>query len=637
MRESLSRILMLGCTLAFLGGCTEPAPKVTNRYAVLSPREVPPYLKDSILEYTDLSGNEPFPISGYGLVTHLHGTGGSRVSTPVRAFMIKELAQHDFGGYGSGWASPEEVLASKDVAIARVDASIPPGARAGTDWCTWFDAQVSIPPESEATSLAHGDLYQCDLKINGANPSDPGNGMVAVKGQAAGAVFINPEYALDSTTDTPAARSSRKSGIILAGARVIEDRPLILRLRIPDKRMARSIEQRIIERFQDVVDDDLRPASGADNASSKKVANAQDEGIIYVYVPKAYAGNWEHFMGVVRHLYMRGSNPTFAALKSRELADEAVKPGAKLLDISYCWEGLGKPALFALEPLLSSDKPDVQFAAARAAAFLEDPAAVPVLLDIAGTHGNPFRVNAVQTLAELPPTARVDRMCRALLDSDEAMVRIEAYKLLSKHGDPSIYTRWIKDGKREVFALDQIHGNGPPMIYASRQGLPRIAVFGMDPALELPLIFTAMDTQLTISSDEQGENVTIFYRGTELKKPVTITIPSPSLAQLVANLAGDTEEGMTTLHFGYADVVAILQSLVDQKRVSGLCGNQRLLASFVLQEPAKVLEPIGSRPLLRDGGSRPQSDKPGPNDKPVNDHLLRESAAVGVGDVRAAN
>ncbi len=224
--------LLLACSaITLLCGCTDPPPKVTARYPSLPLREVPDYLRDTVLQYTDLAGTEPFPISGYGLVVHLHGTGGSRVPTPVRAFMVKELARHDFGSIATNWQSPDEVLNSKDVAIVRVDGLIPPGARSGTDWSTWFDARVSIPPESDATSLAHGDLYQTDMKINGANPAEPGGGMVAVKAQAAGSVFINPAYAVDSSIDSAEARQSRKSGLVLAGARVMEDRPLLLRLR----------------------------------------------------------------------------------------------------------------------------------------------------------------------------------------------------------------------------------------------------------------------------------------------------------------------------------------------------------------------------------------------------------------------
>ncbi len=133
-------------------------------------------------------------------------------------------------------------------------------------------------------------------------------------------MFVNPTYVLDTDTDTPAARASRRTGYVLAAARAMEDRPLIIRLRAPERRLARAIERRINERFQDVADDDLQSHG---NTAGKKVANAQDEALLYVYVPKAYADHWEHFAGLVRHLYVNGDNPAFAALKARQLAEAA--------------------------------------------------------------------------------------------------------------------------------------------------------------------------------------------------------------------------------------------------------------------------------------------------------------------------
>jgi hypothetical protein len=169
------------------------------------------------------------------------------------------------------------------------------------------------------------------------------------------------------------------------------------------------------------------------------------------------------------------------------------------------------------------------------------------------------------------------------------------------------------------------------MIYASRQGLPRLAVFGNSTQLELPLIFSAMDQRLTISSEPEGSTVTIFYRGEELKKPITV-LSTPSLPEVVARLAGDNDAGVTGLRFGYADIVGIVQTMIDQKRISGVQGQARLLASFVLQDPPMDLEPPDHKGLFRpDTGARPQTDVPGPNDKPVDNHLLRPGATSAAG------
>ena len=399
--------------------------------------------------------------------------------------------------------------------------------------------------------------------------------------------------------------------------------------------MTRAIERRIIERFQDVTDDDLQ-AHG--NTAAKKVANAQDEAILYVYVPRMYADHWEHFAGLVRCLYIRGGDPTFAALKARQLAQEAVKPKAPLLEISYAWEGLGKPALFAIDPLLTDPRPDVRFAAARAAAFIGDRGAVPVLLDIASSPGNEFRVRAVETLGELPPSPRVDAMCRSLLDSDQATVRIAAYQLLSRHGDPSIFTRWVKDGDKEIFALDVIRttgrpGSGPPLVYASDRGVPRVAVFGSETAIDLPMIFSTLEDRLLIASTGDSSQVTVSYRSPYRRDLLGFTCP-PTLPSLIAFLGGDGAGGAsaTRLHLGYADVVAVLQGLIDGKRVSGPTADGRLAATFVLGDPLLPKQlPVNDGGLIRVGNpaGRPNSDNaPATPDAPADGGLLRRPPAA---------
>lgn len=606
--------LLVALAAMALVGCTETPKKVAPRYPTLAARQVPDYLKDTIFAYTDMGGTEPFPISGYGLVANLNGTGGSRAPTAVREFIVKEMARHGFGNVGGGLDSPEDILNNRSFAIVRVDGFVPPGARAGSDWWTWFDVRVSALPESETTSLAHGDLYATDLKVQGANPVEPGSGNVSVRAQARGSIFINPAYSLDDTADSPtaqngAARSARRGGVVIGGARPLENRPLYLRLRAPERRMARAIERRINEQFQTVLDRDL-PVK----ANGTVLAEAEDEGIIQVLVPRAYADDWMHFAGVMKYTYMRGGVPEYAAVKASELAAQALKPDAPLLEISYALEGLGRPALHAITPLMTHASPDVQYAGARAAAFIGDPGAVAVLLSVARTRNHPFRVNAVQTLGQLPASPMVDKMLAQLLSSDQASVRVEAYRVLARHKDSTIFTRVVKRGSNEKFVLDVVPGGGSPMVYASRQGLPRLAIFGDRTSVDLPLTFAAMQNRLSISSVAEDGSVMIFYRGAETRKAVRIT-SSADIAEIAARLGGEGPPGNAGLDFSYADVVAIVQAMIDNQKVSGMFGGQRQLASFVLQEPPRVEEAADSIPLLRDNG-RPQTERAA-SEKPV--------------------
>src|SRR5207247_6486157 len=71
-----------------------------------------------------------------------------------------------------------------------------------------------------------------------------------------------------------------------------------------------------------------------------------------------------------------------------------------------------------------------------------------------------------------------------------------------------VFARTMKTG----FTLDVVRSEGPPVIYATRRGEPRLAVIGNRTALEMPIAFSAMNGRLTISSDAANRVVTIFYR-----------------------------------------------------------------------------------------------------------------------------
>lgn len=589
----LAQLSAVCLTTALIGGCggdgsrkPEPAkPRYTDRGL----KAVPAYLKDTILERADLENTAPFPVSGYGLVSGLRGTGENTVPLAVREYMIRMMAKHGFGmpntpGYGR--IEPETVLRDPSFSIVRVDGFVPPGARKDD----MFDVQVSALDESNTTSLSHGKLFDTDLRLYGADPMRP-SGSVNVYARASGPVFVNPAYALRSpaAATQSSVRASLRFGMIMDGGQCKFDNTLALMVRQPQWSTARAIEYRIDQRFQD-----------------PSVAAAKDEGRVYLYVPREYRGDWEHFAGVATHLF-RDASPEFSALKAKQLAQEAVKPDAPLQDISYCWEGLGPEALPFVLPLLSHASPDVAFAAARAAAFLRDPSgsAHEALMGFARTPDHPFQINAVQTLGALESSPMIDQMLRRLLDSDQTLVRIEAYRVLARNQDPVIYSKVIQ----EKFVLDLVPSKGPPLIYASRRGYPRLAIFGLNAALNMPLTFTAMDSKLSLSSGGNSRGVTIFYRGEELPEPIK-QVSLPDLAQVVARLAGEGAPAESRFDFSYGDIVALVQALSDARKLSAQgADGERVPTAFVLQELPRIQDSIYNTPHIPDLG-RPQEEAP---------------------------
>jgi hypothetical protein len=595
----VGRAAVLAAAVTLLAGCTvskEATPKPIAKYSILPPlANLPDVFKNTVLEKAETQNLGPLRASNYSLVVNLDYTGDSTAPTPVRDYIIKEMAKRGFGSPntpGMDALSPEKVLADKRVAIVRVDGYIPVGARKGQT----FDVQVSAleTGNNSTTSLAHGQLYSTSLTPEGADVRDPGQEVGILATVADSPLFVNPVYALSSHPTDPAAKASLRYAIVMGRARTTEDRSIILRVRNPQYSTSRIIEGRINQRFQD-----------------STVARAFDEGLVQLFVPESFHGDWEHFVGLATHLYLP-SNTAFNVVMARRLADEAAKPNADLMDISYAWEGLDKDALPIITPLMTSNSPELAFAAARAAAFIGDPSAQEVLLEMARTKHHPFQLNAVQTLGALPPSPAIDQMLRSLLDSDEDLVRIEAYRILAENQDSAIYSRLIpgNDPATAKFILDIVPSSGPPLIYASRRGLPRIAVIGGKPALNLPILFSAFDDRLSIVSHPTEQNVTIFYRNQDLPSGSITVLSHPDVAELIARLGGEGPIDAPNLDFCYADIVAILQKLADDQQVVAVASNDSqtpVPTPFVLQALPHMNDAIENAPLIPDQ-ARPQAD-----------------------------
>ena len=561
------------------GGCgrtTEPPPPGRQPYANLGLRQnIPGFLNGTVMERVEVSNTGQMAVTSFGLAVNLRYPGDTRAPVPVREWMIKEMYRQGFGkatGYSDlRRLQPEQVLQDKRVAVVMVGAYVPPGARVGQR----TDVVVQALPGSDTASLAGATLYQCELRLLGANALNPG-GSVNAHIAARGPVFINPAFALEVPTIAGAGenRAGSRVGTILGGGVCTTDRPIHLRLRTPQWNVAKLVEQIVNERFQTVAD---KPRA---NGQGMCVAEAQDEGYINLYVPAKYQKNWEHFVAVVNHIYLT-VNPAAAAMKARELVAEAQKPEALLADISYALEALGSAAVPYIGELLTHPSPDVAFAAAKAGTYLGDAASEIALGRMAQTDGHPFRVDAIQVLGDVPPSPAVARAVAPCLDADDAQVRIEAYKVLSRIDDARIPNPVMSRKIHDSFILDVVESTGKPMVYATRVGEPRLAVFGSRSQIKLPITFAAFDTRLTITQDaRKPQLLSLFYRGEELQEPIA-ALSRPLIVELAARLGGGSDD---KFRFSYGEVVAMLQTMADTGKVA---------SSFVLQDIPGLEEQFG--------------------------------------------
>jgi hypothetical protein len=606
-------VLGTATLLASLGCKADPPPPHEEpRWPVLPLAEVPDFMRGTLFERIRFTNTDPMPVYGYSLVVNLHGTGDSTAPTWVRDYIAKQIEAHGFDSlqypkYKSFTA--EDILDDKRkrVAIVTVEGLLPVGARAGQR----FDVLVHAMAGSQTTSLAHGELYETQLSDHGLmDPSAIGARTMAWVNH--GQVFVNPAYALtEGKSDEPGVRASLRTGSVLNGGMVKFDRPINLEIRQPQISTARLIERLIANHWKSPTADDI-----ANRDRSKVLAWPQDEGLVQIYVPLEYRGDWKHYLGVISHLYMNDS-PDFKINKAEELVAEAHKPNAKLADISFCWEALGPDVLTIFEPLISDPDPDVAFAAARAAAFLDDGPARQALLHMASNDAQPNQLDAVRTLGSLPPSAETTHMLRMLLDSSKADVRIEAYRILvnndtqfQSYTDESRQAAAAEDGIisfkiGDRFLLDVVPSQGEPMVYATSTGIPRVAVFGLDLKVDSPITFTAMDTRFSISSADGTKLLTMFYRDPEAQRPTSV-LTHNDLVEIIARLGGEGPDEEDRLSFNFNDVVAIAQQLVESHEVFGLTleGNKRECL-FELQHPQVATEAWQSIPSDTYAG-RPQ-------------------------------
>src|SRR5258705_5504592 len=187
-------------------------------------------------------------------------------------------------------------------------------------------------------------------------------------------------------------------------------------------------------------------------------------------------------------------------------------------------------------------------------------------------------------------------MLSELLATKNALVRVEAYRVLAEHDASAIISRQING----QFAVDLVATEGAPLIYATRTGIPRIAVFGQNISLNQPIMYTAMNDRLTICTAPDGKSVTVFDRTDDFRPGGVQAKIRPDLYEVIWRLAGGSDDGF---RFGYSDLVGILQGLSNGKHVS---------AAFVLQDSPSVKGELEDAPPIVDPKGQPTAQAPPP-------------------------
>ena len=151
--------------------------------------------------------------------------------------------------------------------------------------------------------------------------------------------------------------------------------------------------------------------------------------------------------------------------------------------------------------------------------------------------------------------------------------------------------------------------------------MPRIAIIGDMPEISTPVMFSAMNQRLTISSAEVGQTLMIYYRSPaaadasgrihDMTMPDPVKMVSkPDLWEVVERLGGIANDDERPLDFSYSEVVAILHRLSEAKKLVAFRDGQALPASFFMENPPALQNTIYNAPSIDTG--RPQFDEKNP-------------------------
>jgi hypothetical protein len=578
--------------LLLLAGCQDFSFKMPAKPPPPEPKPPPvaaitldPVLAGSIGAVTYLAEVEPLPVRGFGIVIGLGKNGSADCPTFVRDHLIDRMSKER-----EAWADPEsrkkfspaELMDSPATAVVEILGLVPPGAARGAT----FDIMVRTIPGTATRSLAGGLLLPTDLHLS--DPSGSNDALFSAEpvARAAGPIFVNPF----ATSEDQEAEGLR-TGYVLSGGQSTEERTFRLLLREPSYPMARRVSLRINERFGQ------RPP----------VADATSRGYLTIKMPPEYASHRADFLRLLPHVYVDGTAP-FSEAKLRELVQYAVRPGYDLEAISLAWEGIGPTAIPQLKTLYRHADPRVRFYAARAGLRLKDPDAVVVLTGLSNGSDRDIALLSVKELGRcnLPYAAA---SLRPLLNADDQELRVAAYEALLNYSSTFIQTRrfpHLLDPMQLNLALDVVESTGRPLIYVRRTGMPRIAVFGRDMPITLPLFYAEPDDSVTLNAiGETGDLTVLTKRYNQTWDPLYVPPRVIDLIAALADLPTKNDVGVARgIGLPYSQVVQVLAALSQDQTIPAPVEVERVSLAELFG-PAPETERSESEPAAESAPSEP--------------------------------
>jgi hypothetical protein len=519
-RAAVGLIVMLGLLNLPLGGCSSPMIRAQDpeRESLADDDSSPRFVRDIARSF----GLRPTTIEGIGLVTQLDNSGSDPPASPQRDILIDDMQRREVAG-------PNAILASPTTSLVLLRARLPAGVQKGDR----VDLEVMTPSRSETTSLRGGWLMTARLQEMAVLGNRLRQGRLM--GMAEGAVLV--DALLDSSSDVRAETRGR----VLGGAVSTVDRSLGLVLATDHHSVRTSalIGHAINTRFHTY-----------DRGSKRGVATPKRDNFIELAVHGRYRNNLVRYVRVVQAIPVRES-PSELMERLEGLERELLEPrSAKSAAVDL--EAIGVEALPALRNGLASSRPLVRFAAAEALAYMNEPDAVPVLVE-AARNEPAFRWHALTALSSMTHSDAREGLASLLHEpSDET--RYGAFQALIDFNprDPAVQGDVLGD----VLTLQHVPSDTEPLIHVRRTKRPEIAIFGPPVQLQLPaavfagkhlLIKSQADGRLKVSYFTLGQDDKSAYCANEMMELIrTLITLGGSYADVVAAVTDAKQKGLLT-------------------------------------------------------------------------------------------
>jgi len=445
----------------------------------------------------------------------------------------------------------------------------PAGARRGDR----FDAQITLPDGSRATSLVGGYLHPSMLRVwekvarISTNPENQNN-----RRMLEGHVFAVAQGRLIvGFGGNSEPNELRRAQIWQGGASRIA-RPYQLTMRTDDKSVSitNSVAKRINFMYQDDprakalhadfspeenqilnignIANQLNDRHDPSGMNGTEMAKAMGKDFINVRVPIAYRFNHARFLEVSTMTPLNHDDPGLTRYSRR--CQKMLQDPRFTMAAAMRLEALGRDiSVPILKTGLDSDHPFVRFASAEALAYLGSTAGVEALTQSAKTHPI-FAKYATIALANLGESICKDKLAE-LFASDDADVRCAAFQALSQleERDPRLGGQFVN----RSFWLHHLSQAPTNKVYYSTGKRAQVVLFGRNIVLERSTRMIVGDYTVVPHDKQDQFLVKRFTTQREQPRP-----------RVCSNRLDDVLIALADLGATYPDIVTFLRQVNER-------------------------------------------------------------------------